>query len=106
MADVAYAEYHAIVLLSGSFVDVYHVVRRLSGKLHVDADEKAAFVQHWMGFLVAAVRDNSTLTLGHSQQHSVTMPWGECRHCLTCSFGPSEFEALEEAVMRMLWLAW
>ena len=105
MADAAYDEFLATVLICGSFVDVYYVLRRLAGKLHVDIDEKAACVQHWMGFLVASVRDNSFLTLGHSQQHSYTMPWGECRHCITRAFGPPEFEALEEAVMRMLWLA-
>ena len=105
MAAAAYAEFRAAVMLSGSFVEVYYLLRELAERLHKEDEKQAACVQHWMEFLVSAVRDNSYLTLGHGQQHYSTMPWGECKHCITRSFGPSEYEALEEAVDRMFGLA-
>jgi hypothetical protein len=105
MAAKAYAEFRATVMLCGNFMEVFYVLQELCEKLHKEAEKRAACAQHWMDFLVSAVRENSYLTLGHGQQHYATMPWGECRHCVTRSFGPPEYEALAEAVDRMLWLA-
>ena len=102
MADEAFNEFLVTASICGSFIDVYHVLQRLGDQLHASADERSEFVQHWMGYLVAYVRDNSYLTLGHTNQHSYTMPWGECPHCITRAFGDTEFEALEAAVNRML----
>jgi hypothetical protein len=100
--DEALSEYLVTTSICGTFVDVYHVTRRLGDQLHVNPDDKSEFVQRWMGYLVGYVRDHSYLTLGHSTQHSATMPWGECRHCIERAFGETEFEALEIAVSRMI----
>jgi hypothetical protein len=105
MAAAALAEFRAAVMLSSSFVEVYYLLRELAECLHKEDEKQAVCVHHWMEFLVSAVRDNSNLTLGHGQQHYASMPWDECRHCITRSFGPTEYEALEEAVERMFELA-
>jgi hypothetical protein len=95
-------EFGACTLLVGNLNQLHVLVRRLSVCIHTEPGERSEFTEKWTCYLVEWVRENSGLTHGHTQQHWEGMPWQSCRHCMGRLLGEWEFEALEEAVSRML----
>jgi hypothetical protein len=102
MANEAKREFEACTRLVGNLNQLHVLVRQLSMRLLSDPESRVEFTETWTCFLVEEVRENSGLTQGHSQQHWEGMPWQGCRHCMGRLLGEWEFEALEEAVSRML----
>ena len=102
MASEAKREFEACTRIVGSLNQVHELVQQLSTRLLADPESRVEFTETWTCFLVEEVRENSSLTHGHTQQHWEGMPWHGCRHCLGRLLGPWEYEALEEAVGRML----